>query len=224
MKYGVPRILAPVVLGFLLGVLPATAQSLRVVHIFVALADNQHQGIVPVPAALGDGGDPIHNLYWGAAFGVKTTFKTSRDWEPIPSGRSQKAVVLDRCVFRHRTQNVIIVADAYDGGHIREAVIDFLSAAAGGHAETLALNLKSGNVSIPIAGASDLVTYVGHDAFMDFQVSPVFGKKANKAREAIILACASKPYFGPYLKPTGAEPLLWTTGLMTPKPTRSKPR
>jgi len=139
---------------------------------------------------------------------VKTTFKTTRDWEPIPSGRSQKAVVLDRCVFRHRKQNVIIVADAYDGGHIREAVIDFLSAAAGGHAETLAPNLKSGNVSIPIAGASDLVTYVGHDAFMDFQVSPIFGKKANKAREAIILA---------YLKPTGAEPLLWTTGLMAPE-------
>jgi hypothetical protein len=63
MKYGVPRILARVVLGFLLGVLP-TAQALRVVHIFVALADHQHQGIVPAPAALGNGGDPIHNLYW----------------------------------------------------------------------------------------------------------------------------------------------------------------
>jgi len=28
----------------------------------VALADNQHQGIVPVPAALGNGGDPIHSI------------------------------------------------------------------------------------------------------------------------------------------------------------------
>jgi hypothetical protein len=217
MKYGVPRILARVLLGFLLGALPAMAQTLRVVHIFVALADNQHQGIVPVPAGLGNGGDPIHNLYWGAAFGVKTTFQTSQDWERIPSGRSQKAAVLDRCVFRHRKQNVIVVADAYEGGHIREAVTDFLSAAAGGNAETLALNLQSGHVSIPIGGASDLVTYVGHDAFMDFQVSPISGKKANKPREAIILACASKPYFGPYLKQTGAEPLLWTTGLMAPE-------
>jgi hypothetical protein len=150
----------------------------------------------------------------GAAFAVKTTFKTSRDWEPIPSGRSRGARSLH---FPTPQTKVIIVAHAYDGGHIREAVIDFLSAAAGGHAETLALNLKSGNVSIPIAGACDLVTYVGHDAFMDFQVSPIFGKKANKPREAIILACASKPYFGPYRKPTGAEPLLWTTGLMAPE-------
>jgi hypothetical protein len=55
--------------------------------------------------------------------------------------------VLDRCVFRHRKQNVIVVSDAHDGGHIREAVIDFLPAAAGGNAETLALNLNSGNVS-----------------------------------------------------------------------------
>src|SRR5207249_7887936 len=29
--------------------------SFRVVHVFVALADNQHQGIIPVPPALGNG-------------------------------------------------------------------------------------------------------------------------------------------------------------------------
>jgi hypothetical protein len=44
--------------------------SPRIVHVFVALADNQHQGIVPVPAALGNGRDPQRNLYWGAAYGV----------------------------------------------------------------------------------------------------------------------------------------------------------
>jgi hypothetical protein len=53
----------------------------RVVHVFVALADNQHQGIVPVPALLGNGADPAHNLYWGAAFGVKTYFKNNAEWE-----------------------------------------------------------------------------------------------------------------------------------------------
>jgi hypothetical protein len=43
----------------------ATAQTkLRVVHVFVALADNQHQGIIPVPAVLGNGVDPVRNLYW----------------------------------------------------------------------------------------------------------------------------------------------------------------
>lgn len=55
----------------------------RLVHVFVALADNAHQGIVPVPAALGNGGDAARNLYWGAAFGVRTFFKKSGEWKEI---------------------------------------------------------------------------------------------------------------------------------------------
>jgi hypothetical protein len=52
--------------------------SLRTVHVFVALADHQYQGIIPVPARLGNGDDPDHNLYWGSfAYGVKTFFSRS---------------------------------------------------------------------------------------------------------------------------------------------------
>ena len=58
----------------------ATAQPPpRLVHVFVALADNAHQGIVPKPAAIGNGDDPAKNLYWGAAFGVGTYFKMSSE-------------------------------------------------------------------------------------------------------------------------------------------------
>jgi len=52
------------------------------VHVFVALADNKNQGIVPVPARLGNGQDPANNLYWGAAFGVKTFFKRALSGKP----------------------------------------------------------------------------------------------------------------------------------------------
>ena len=45
--------------------LAAQESPARTVHVFVALADNLHQGIVPVPAKLGNGEDPEHNLYWG---------------------------------------------------------------------------------------------------------------------------------------------------------------
>src|SRR5437879_1396857 len=55
----------------------------RTIHVFVALADNQHQGIVPDPARLGNGDDPDHNLYWGSAYGVRTFFSRSVDWELI---------------------------------------------------------------------------------------------------------------------------------------------
>jgi len=62
--------------------IPSVAESSpRVVHVFVALADNQHQGIIPVPPALGTGRDPQHNLYWGAAYGVRTYLKASEDWD-----------------------------------------------------------------------------------------------------------------------------------------------
>src|SRR5215212_939370 len=55
----------------------------RVVHVLVALCDNENQGIVPVPKFLGDGEDPAKNLYWGAAFGIKTFFSKSSSWTKI---------------------------------------------------------------------------------------------------------------------------------------------
>ena len=207
-----------VLLGFLLGPLSLYAQdSPRVIHVFVALADNQHQGIVPVPAKLGDGEAPAGNLYWGAAFGVKTFFRASADWELISSGRGPKAAILERCVFKHRKVAVYLVADAYEGSKIREAVADFLLAAAGLNQESLSVKGLASSSSIMAGGAADLVVYVGHDAFMDFQISPITGKKQQSPRGVIILACASKAYFAPYLKEADAAPLLWTTGLMAPE-------
>jgi hypothetical protein len=46
------------------GAFPAKS-SPRVVHVFVALADNQHQGIVPVTVALGNGSDPARKTCIG---------------------------------------------------------------------------------------------------------------------------------------------------------------
>jgi hypothetical protein len=189
----------------------------RTVHVFVALADNQHQGIVPVPAVLGNGSDPQRNLYWGAAFGVKTFFKGSKDWEFVSSSRPAKAEILERCIFRNRQQDVVLVADAYEGSQIKSAVSDFLSAAAGRNSEEIPLRAGSTETSISIGGAADLIVYVGHDAFMDFQIPPIRGVEGKKPRRTIVLACASKQYFGSYIRETGAEPLLWTTGLMAPE-------
>lgn len=103
------------------------------------------------------------------------------------------------------------------GARCREAVTDFLSAAAGASNESVALRVKATDVLLRIGGAADLVAYAGHDAFVDFQVTPVKGTNGAKPRKAIVLACASKTYFSPYLRETGAEPLLWTPGLMAPE-------
>jgi hypothetical protein len=201
---------------------PAVAQvAPRVVHVFVALADNAHQGIVPVPARLGNGDDPERNLYWGAGYGVKTFFARSAEWRLETSQMRPKAAVLERCVFRHRTKNVVLIADAYQGRQIQQAIVDFLGTAAG---EPEANSRESANAAqgqssaIALPGTADLVVYVGHEGFMDFSLPELPHKKKDaRGREAIVLACISKSYFAEPLRIAGAKPLLWTTSLMAPE-------
>ena len=204
---------------FCLAVSAAAAQdsALRSVHVFVALADNQSQGIIPVPAKLGNGEDAEHNLYWGSAYGVKTFFARSAEWERIACGEKPKTEVLERCVFKHRATNVYLVADAYRGREIRQAILDFLSSAAGDDPEMVSAPAASGAVKLPIRGGANLVAYIGHDGLMDFQLQQFPRKKNEAHRDAIVLACASKMFFAEPVRASGAYPLLWTTGLMAPE-------
>ena len=195
----------------------AQESGLRTVHVFVALADNQHQGIVPVAAVLGNGEDSERNLYWGSAYGVKTFFARSTDWVKIRCGEKPKAEILERCVFKYRAANVYLVADAYRGIEIKQAILDFLDAAAGDGAETLALADPSGTRKLSIRGGANLVAYIGHDGLMDFQLPKFPPKKNDVHRDAIVLACASKQFFAEPVRAGGAYPLVWTTGLMAPE-------
>jgi hypothetical protein len=195
----------------------AQDSGLRTVHVFVALADNQHQGIVPVPATLGNGEDADRNLYWGSAYGVKAFFARSAEWERVHCGEKPKPEILERCVFKHRTTNVYLIADAYRGIEIKRAILDFLDSAAGDDAETVSVPSASGEVRLPIRGGANLVAYIGHDGLMDFQLSQFPRKKNEVHRDAVVLACASKQFFAEPVRASGAYPLLWTTGLMAPE-------
>jgi hypothetical protein len=195
----------------------AQESALRTVHVFVALADNQSQGIIPVPAKLGNGEDPEHNLYWGSAYGVKTFFVRSTDWERIACGQRPKDEILERCVFKHRATNVYLVADAYRGREIRQAILDFLSSAAGDDPEMVNVPAASGAVRLPTRGGANLVAYIGHDGLMDFQLRQFSRKKNGIHRDAVVLACASQQFFAEPMRASGAYPLLWTTGLMAPE-------
>jgi hypothetical protein len=188
----------------------------RTVHVFVALADNEHQGIIPVPASLGNGLDLVRNLYWGAGAGVKTFFARSSEWELLSCWEKPKIEVLERCVFKHRHADVYLVADAYRGDEIRQAIIDFFDAAAGANPEKITLSTVPA-ATFAVRGASNLVAYVGHDGLMDFRLPLIPRKKNEIHRDVIILACASKQYFAEALRAGGAYPLLWTTNLMAPE-------
>lgn len=194
-----------------------SAQSPRIIHVFVALADNANQGIVPVPAKLGNGEDPEHNLYWGSAFGVKTFFSRSANWRLLSSGTKPKHEVLERCVWKYRNAEVYLVADAYRGREIETAILNFLDAAAGLAREQISISGGGRTTKLDVRGGANLIAYVGHDGLMDFQLPRIPQKKDTATRQAIILACGSKIYFASALRASGAYPLLWTTNLMAPE-------
>jgi len=184
------------------------------VHVFVALADNQHHGIVPVLQALGNEDDPGRNLYWGAAFGVRTYFKKAAGWKEIAVFQNPSVVVLQRSIVRHEASGTYVVAGAYRGQEIGVAIANFLRAAAGLEAPIARGDVGGVIIYLP---KPTLAVYVGHDGLMDFRLESTFTQKDKGKREAIILACISKTYFADGLRPTGAQPLLWTTGLMAPE-------
>jgi hypothetical protein len=197
---------------------PVGAQSTpRVIHVFVALCDNASQGIVPVPARIGNGDDPKNNLYWGAAFGIRTFFEKNPDWKLITTASLPREDVLERCIFKHKTKDVYLIADAYKGSSIKRATIDFLMAAAGRNEEVLNVSAGAATVSLSAGGSANLIAYIGHNGLMDFQLRNSPRRKGEGKRDAIILACLSKSYFAAALWEGGANPLLWTSGLMAPE-------
>jgi hypothetical protein len=185
----------------------------KLIHVLVALCDNEYQGIVPVPARIGNGDDPANNLYWGARFGVKTFFKRANDWKSIAESRNPRAEILERLVFKHQTKDVYLIADAYRGREIKRCVADFFEFSAGRAIETV----KANSGELHAGGGADLVAYVGHDGLMDFSLDSRPQKVDDRRRGAMMLACLSKRYFAEPLRNTGASPLLWTTGLMAPE-------
>ena len=193
---------------------PAVVKDLGipVIHIFVALCDNKYQGIVPVPVKIGNGQDPQHNLYWGCAYGISTFFKKSREWTLVRHYQPD-SIRLERLVYQHTTKGYYLVADAYDGKYIKTCTVDFLKSCAGKNTDTLVV----GGKEIGINGNARLLCYIGHDGLMDFGLEETFEHGGGSPKDAMILACYSKKYFSKYLRQTGANPLLWSTGLMSPE-------
>lgn len=185
----------------------------RFVHVIVALCDNVNQGIVKVPKRIGNGQDPANNLYWGCAFGIKTFFQKHKDWKLIGEIKNPAENIHERLVFRHRNSLVYLVADAYDGATIRQAISAFLSYAAGQQKAQIALE----QLQVKTGGETDLICYVGHNGLMDFTVDVLPKHADSRIRDVMIMACLSRDYFMEAMKKVGTRPLLWTTGLMCPE-------
>lgn len=193
-------------------IMPTYDTTQKNIHILVGLCDNKYQGIVPVPAKIGNGQEPDNNLYLGCGYGVRTYFKKSSNWTFIKSIK-QDDIKMQRLVFKHKQKNSYLIADAYNGMHIKDCTVDFLKSCSGQLKDVLDVDGKP----IGINGNASLIAYIGHDGLMDFSLSESFRNADGRKRDAIMLACISKKYFAPHLSQTQARPLVWSTGLMSPE-------
>ena len=190
-----------------------------VAHVIVALADNEHQGIVPIPAALGDGDRPQSNLYWGAMYGVKGFLNRSADWRAVPLPASGDPRVLERVLFHRDVMrdgepaSVYLLAEAWRGREIAASTGWFLEMTRGQHVETVRVDGRD----IAAGGAAHLVAYVGHNGLMDFDVPELHpGIEKGSPRTVVVLACQSDFYFSTLIRPHAA-PLVTTASLMAPE-------
>jgi hypothetical protein len=190
-----------------------------VAHVIVALADNDHQGIVPIPATLGNGDRPQSNLYWGAMYGVKGFLKRSAEWRAVPIPASSDPRILERTLFRRdvvrngKPVTVYLLAEAWQGRQIADAIGQFLEVTRGQHVETIRVDGRD----VVTGGAAHLVAYVGHNGLMDFEVPALRpGVEKNLPRVAVVLACQSDFYFSKVIRPHAA-PLVTTASLMAPE-------
>jgi len=195
---------------------PDAPTTHRLVHVFVALCDNRHQGIVPTTAELGNGQKPATNLYWGAMYGIRTFLGRAPGWTTTAVvADASRPDILDRRAFLFGG-DVTVVAEAYDGRAMAATLRDFLAAAAGTHRPSF----RVGGTSLVAGGAADLVFFIGHNGLMDMPLEtlgPLPARTELRPAGAVVLACKSSPYFDDLLRRLGCPPLVTTSGFMAPE-------
>lgn len=170
----------------------------KTIGVFIALADNEHQGIVPVPESIGNGKDPERNLYWGTLEGLKGVFDRSSEWElqekeEVP----ENSAILQKRTYKHNGKNALLFARAYEGSAIKACIQAYEDAVSW--------------------GSYDVVVYIGHNGLMDFDLPlPQTSLRQEKKPDCIVLCCKSAKYFKSRIESAGGRPLLLTTQLMYP--------
>jgi hypothetical protein len=183
-------------LALLALLLPALATATERIAVVVGLCDNATQGIAPVGRKIGDGDKPDDNLYWGCSDGLRAFFQKSANWKlERRETETGDARILERLHFRHTRRDAVLVAEAWRGSKLGDALVAFERAA--------------------VSGGPDLVAFIGHNPLMDHDIAPP-ARKAGKPVDAIVLCCLSQRFFGERLGKLGVRPVLTTDQLMYP--------
>lgn len=186
--------------------------DLRIIHVLVPLCDNEFQGIVPVNASLGNGQNLRTNLYWGAGYGIKTHFSRSSTWKLQQSILNQDSNILERVIYTHVSQNVVLIADAYRGDRMEACVLDYFNILAGLKSDKILL----GDSSVTIGSSTDLVVFNGHNGLMDVMIDTIRNTD-GVVKDAVAIACSSHYFFKDHLNASGGYPLVMTANLLAPE-------
>lgn len=200
---------------------------------YVALCDNVHQGIVPVPGKLGDGDNPDTNLYWGAAYGYRTFFKKHPRWTLVHSINKPDEKISQIFVFSQtitpsskwkglgvtKPFKAYLVVIGYRGRYIKDSMEAYLNALFG--EKDFPIKLSDGEI-VHSGGQSHYVGYTGHNYFMDLPDGGTKMLRASKrlqtkAKATMILACKSRVYFVPQIRTSKNCIIVVTQGLMAPE-------
>lgn len=170
----------------------------RQVAVFVALCDNEHQGIVPVPPAIGRGDDLRGNLYWGCGDALPKVLSRAAEWQKpsvVTDYDGKPAAVLQAVVCTRKDKSATLTIFAYRGDSMSACLQDFEAALVG--------------------GKYALVAYLGHNGLMDTEL-PEPPPAAGQGADAIALCCMSREYFEPRLHALRCRPMLLTRQFMYP--------
>lgn len=203
-------------------------KKLSVIHMFLCLCDEENQSIDCGPSFVGRGDDAARNLYWGLApNGFKTFFINNVKWQLIYQRKKINKKIIERLIFKRPGKNIYLVADAYYGDKIYNAVEDFILAAGKNNKSNVKIKYANGRIfELPSGGNSDFVIYAGHNGLFHYDnLLKVLNKRNvilktkrfKKSISAAVIACHSKYLFLPVLRKIDAYPFLLTKLTVAPE-------
>jgi hypothetical protein len=207
-----------------------TAGRPLVTTIYVALCDNDSQGIVKVKnRRICQGDDPDRNLYWAASGGLAATLQRAH-WQTVHKERFDDGTLAIKGIWRKQLRpsgqlrargatapvTAYIVGLGYRGIHIRDAMIDYLEAVNGDRVATESAD----GVALATGGASHVVGYIGHDYFYDVpDARPLLDLRQGESRlhkGTFALSCTGDRLIRPAIRRPNAHILILNRSLGFP--------
>jgi hypothetical protein len=178
---------------------------------------------------LGDGDNPDTNLYWATSGGFRGWFgRRGSAWTQVYKAGHEHPDILEVRIWRQRVQptrtwrsrgvtrrfDVYVVAHAWRGKAIGSSMDAYVGDLFGDAPRVIELE---GGVALRAGGAAHVVSYVGHNGWMDveqYDWDAARQRARGPAKGTIAIACITKDYLADAVSAEERVPLIMTTSLM----------